>query len=239
MADPLVRLNTDGAVATVILNRPQRRNALNQALLARLYDVLDQVRDDSRVRVVVLTGAGPAFCAGLDLAAIGRENLVDPRGDGLDLPDLLEALDKPLIGAINGPAVTGGFELALNCDFLIASPRAAFADTHVRMGIHPGWGMSQLLQDAIGRRHALQFSLTGAWIDAARALSLGLVNEVVPEQELMPRAREVAMAIAGADAAMVTLLRRLIRNRRSATLDQALGQERAGFSVFIQRHQIP
>jgi enoyl-CoA hydratase len=99
--------------------------------------------------------------------------------------------------------------------------------------------MSQLLQDAIGRRHALQFSLTGAWIDAARALSLGLVNEVVPEQELMPRAREVAMAIAAADAAMVTLLRRLIRNRRNATLDQALGQERAGFSAFIQRHQIP
>jgi enoyl-CoA hydratase len=137
---------------------------------------------------------------------------------------------------VNGPAVTGGFELALNCDFLIASTEAAFADTHVKVGIHPGWGMSQLLQEAVGRRMALQLSLTGAWLDAGRALSLGLVNEVVPPERLLPRAREVAGMIAANDPGRVAMLRRLIRSRADATLTKALEAERAGFRRFLDRH---
>ena len=150
---------------------------------------------------------------------------------------MLQRFQKPLIGAVNGPAVTGGFELALNCDFLIASSGAAFADTHVRVGIHPGWGMSQFLQDAVGRRMALQMSLTGAMIDADQALSLGFVNEVVDPERLLARAEEIAAAIAEADPAMVTLLRRLIRRRRAVPLDQALSEERAGFKEFLARCQ--
>ena len=239
MKTPEVLLEIHDQLATVTLNRPERRNALNQALLAGLYDILDQVGADPGVDAVVLTGAGSAFCAGLDLAAIGSQNLIDPRGDGTDLPDVLARLEKPLIGAINGPAVTGGFELALNCDFLIASTQAAFADTHVRVGIHPGWGMSQFLQEAVGRRMALQMSLTGAWIDADRALSLGLVNEVVAPERLLPRTREVAAAIAEADPAMVALLRRLIRRRAAVPLNQALAEERAGFKDFLARRHRP
>lgn len=237
MKDSLVRTEIRGkhraAVAVVTLNRPERRNALNQRLLAGLYDALEALAADRKVGAVVLTGAGKAFCAGLDLKAIGTENLLDPRGDGRDLPEALARLDKPLIGAINGPAITGGFELALNCDFLIGSPDAAFADTHVRMGIHPGWGMSQLLQEAVGRRAALQLSLTGAFVDAERALSLGLLNEVVPADRLLARALEVAGEIEAADGAMVATVRRLIHQRAAHTLQNAMAAEREGFRRFL------
>ncbi|MDD2604668.1 MAG: enoyl-CoA hydratase [Desulfobacteraceae bacterium] len=226
----------DGA-AWITLNRPQRRNALNQSLLAALYDALEAAAADTAVRVVVVTGAGSAFCAGLDLKVLGAENLIDPRGDGADLPDVLAKLDKPLIGAVNGPAVTGGFELALNCDFLIASTEAAFADTHVKVGIHPGWGMSQLLQEAVGRRMALQLSLTGTWLDARQALALGLVNEVVPPEQLLGRAGEVAGMIAAHDPAMVRTLRRLIRHRADVPLTRAMEDERSGFHRFLARHK--
>jgi enoyl-CoA hydratase len=223
-------------VALVTLNRPRQRNALNQALLTALYDALEAAAADTAVRAVLLTGAGSAFCAGLDLKVIATENLIDPRGDGTDLPDVLARLDKPLIGAVNGPAVTGGFELALNCDFLIAATEAAFADTHVKVGIHPGWGMSQLLQEAVGRRMAVQLSLTGAWLKAPQALALGLVNEVVAPEQLLNRAREIAQMIAAADPAMVSILRRLIRSRADATLAQALDTERVGFRRFLALH---
>lgn len=223
-------------VARVTLNRPERRNALNQTLLAALYDALEAAATDTAVRAVLLTGAGTAFCAGLDLKVVGTENLIDPRGDGADLPDVLTRLNKPLIGAVNGPAVTGGFELALNCDFLIAATEAAFADTHVKVGIHPGWGMSQLLQEAVGRRMAVQLSLTGAWLDAPRALALGLVNEVVAPEQLLNRAQEIARTIAAADPAMVSTVRRLIGSRADTTLAQALANERAGFRRFLNRH---
>ena len=236
MATEEVLYEIQNGAAWITLNRPRQRNALNQALLAALYDALEAAAADAAVRVVVITGAGAAFCAGLDLKAMGNENLIDPRGDGTDLPDVLAKLEKPLIGAVNGPAVTGGFELALNCDFLIASTEAAFADTHVKVGIHPGWGMSQLLQEAVGRRMALQLSLTGSWLDAGRALSLGLVNEVVPPERLLPRAREVAGMIAANDPGRVAMLRRLIRSRADATLTKALEAERAGFRRFLDRH---
>jgi len=236
MATEEVLYEIQNGAAWITLNRPRQRNALNQALLAALYDALEAAAADAAVRVVVITGAGAAFCAGLDLKAMGNENLIDPRGDGTDLPDVLAKLEKPLIGAVNGPAVTGGFELALNCDFLIASTEAAFADTHVKVGIHPGWGMSQLLQEAVGRRMALQLSLTGSWLDAGRALSLGLVNEVVPPERLLPRTREVARMIAANDPDMVLTMRRLIRSRAGATLSQGLEAERAGFHRFLARH---
>jgi enoyl-CoA hydratase len=236
MASREVLYAVEEGAALITLNRPRSRNALNQALLAALYDALEAAAADTAVRAVVLTGAGTAFCAGLDLKVIGTENLIDPRGNGNDLPDVLVRLEKPLIGAVNGPAVTGGFELALNCDFLIASTGAAFADTHVKVGIHPGWGMSQLLQEAVGRRMALQLSLTGAWLDAGRALALGLVNEVVPPEQLLPRASEVAGMIAANDPGMVAMLRRLIRSRADATLTKSLDAERVGFHRFLDRH---
>jgi len=191
MDDPVL-FDVENRIALITLNRPERRNAINQALLIMLYDYIEKITRDDDIRVAIITGNGSSFCSGLDLDIILTENLVDPRGDGSDLPDLINACKKPIIGAINGHAITGGFELALNCDFLIASEQASFADTHTKVGFHPGWGMTQLLQQAVGRRRARHMSFTCAFINAQKAYEWGLVNEVVTHDTLLPRAKEIA-----------------------------------------------
>lgn len=231
-----VLLDIEAGIAWITLNRPDRRNAMNQALLAQLYDALATVSGKDELRVVVLTGKGKSFCSGLDLGIITKENLFDPRGDGTDLMDILSAFEKPLIGAINGHAITGGFELALNCDFLIASEKASFADTHAKVGIHPGWGMTQLLQQAIGQRRAKQMSFTGAFIQADQACRWGLVNEVVPHEMLLPRTREIARQIADMNPNMLGVIKRLIETRNTQSLVSALARERQGFDQFLRRH---
>jgi enoyl-CoA hydratase len=149
------------------------------------------------VGAVVLTGADPAFCAGLDLKELSSDaRLLDDGGPDIPVGAPWKRLGKPLIGAINGAAVTGGLEFALNCDFLIASERAAFADTHARVGVMPGWGLSVLLPQRVGFAMARRMSLTGDFVDARRALEAGLVTEVVAHEELMPAARRLAATIA-------------------------------------------
>jgi enoyl-CoA hydratase len=218
----------------VTLNRPERRNALNQALLTRLYDILEEVSADEAVRAVILTGNGKSFCSGIDLDCILKENLFDPRGDGRDFVDIIRACRKPVIGAVNGHAITGGFEIALNCDFLIASDRASFADTHARVGIVPGWGMTQLLQQAVGQRMAKQLSLTCQFISAEKALQCGLVNEVVPHDELLPRARQIAGEIAAARPDTLKTVKELIEFRNTSTLEGSLAEERRRFLAFAR-----
>jgi enoyl-CoA hydratase len=230
-----VLVEKENGIALITLNRPERRNALNQDLLSNLYDSIDDVTADIDIKAAIITGTGTAFCAGLDLKAIASDNLMDPRGDGRDLVDVIGACSKPIIGAVNGPAMTGGFELALNCDFLIASEQASFADTHVKMGIHPGWGMSQLLQEAVGQRMAKQMSLTCQFISAQEALRAGLVNEVVPAERLITRAKEVAGLIAQLNPDMLRTMKDLIEYRDEATLDEALAHERRGFMVFLNK----
>jgi enoyl-CoA hydratase len=169
------------------------------------------IEADDGVDVVVLTGADPAFCAGLDLKQLGSsgENVSIGTGDD-SVPSWFPwaPLSKPVIGAINGFAVTGGLELALNCDILIASERARFADTHARVGVLPGWGLSVLLPLMVGRGLARRMSLTGDYLSADEALRAGLVTEVVAHEDLLPAARRVAASIVGNDQAGVrTLLR--------------------------------
>jgi len=238
MEKPVV-LDIEENIAWITLNRPERRNAMNQALLAQLYDALETVSETDDLRVAILTGRGKSFCSGLDLGIITKENLFDPRGDGTDLMDILSAFEKPLMGAINGHAITGGFELALNCDFLIASEKAAFADTHAKVGIHPGWGMTQLLQQAIGQRRAKQLSFTGAFIQADQACRWGLVNEVVPHEMLLPRAGEIARQVADLNPDMLGVMKRLIEIRNTESLASALARERQGFDQFLRQHLAP
>jgi enoyl-CoA hydratase len=143
------------------------------------------------VDVVIFTGADPVFCAGLDLKELG---------DTTELPDISPKwppMTKPVIGAINGAAVTGGLELALYCDFLIASDRARFADTHARVGLLPTWGLSVRLPQKVGVGMARRMSMTGDYLSAADALRAGLVTEVVPHEQLMPAARAIAASIVG------------------------------------------
>lgn len=231
---PAVLLDVENQIAVITLNRPERRNAINQKLLVDLYGILEAVTASEDIRVLIITGNGPSFCAGLDLEAIGRENLFDPRGDGSDLPDLMRACNKPIIAAVNGHAITGGFELALNCDFIIAAENAQFADTHARVGIHPGWGMTQLLQQTVGQRRAKQISFTCQPIYAHTALAWGLVNEVLPGEHLLERAKTIASQIVQADPQLLRVIKTLIENRNRGPLDQAFDQERSGFKQFLR-----
>jgi enoyl-CoA hydratase len=193
---------TADRVCTVTLNRPDTRNAMNSDLQRALAFALAGAEADPAIDVVILTGADPAFCAGLDLRELGSTatNLVGGRDDENRSPfTVLWTMTKPVIGAINGAAVTGGFELALGCDFLVASERATFGDTHARVGVTPGGGMSVFLPQTVGLRKAKEMSLTGNFIDAHEALALRLVNHVVPHDGLLPTARKLAADIAGND----------------------------------------
>jgi len=204
----ILLVDVQSRVATVTLNRPRSRNALSSALLRELRLVLQDLDADSGVDVVVLTGADPAFCAGLDLKELGSTggNLALARPDGAHAGSPWAPMTKPLLGAVNGVAVTGGLELALHCDILIASERARFADTHVRVGVMPTWGMTVLLPAAVGTRMARLMSLTGDYLDAADALRLGLVTAVVPHESLVYHVRRVAASIVGNDQAAVRTL---------------------------------
>ncbi|WP_219416184.1 enoyl-CoA hydratase [Pseudonocardia nigra] len=195
----LVERGNDGT-AVVTLHRPEVRNAIDADLLHGLRTALHDLDADDDVGAIVLTGADPAFCAGLDLRRLGS-----PTGGLLEGTDGREAsrapwgepLRTPLIGAVNGAAVTGGLEIALNCDVLIASERARFADTHARVGVLPGWRLSVLLPLAVGPGLARRMSLTGDFLSAADALRAGLVTEVVAHADLLPAARRLAATIAG------------------------------------------
>ncbi len=233
MMEQPILYEIDGPLATISLNRPERRNAINEALLRGLYDSLENATRDKSIKVIIITGVGKAFCSGLDLDCLATDNLLDPRGDGRDLVDLISACEKPIIGAVNGYAITGGFELALNCDFLIAAESASFADTHARVGIQPGWGMTQLLQQAVGQRLAKQMSLTCQFISAEQALRCGLVNEVVPDAELLPRSRAIAESICAVNYDMALTVKRLIEYRNHSSLNDALNHERLNLKSII------
>ncbi len=188
----LVLVDVSEGIALITLNRPEASNALSSAMLARLVEHMGQLDARADVDVLILTGAGRAFCAGLDLKEMAASGANIRPGDGRPWPQLA----KPLIGAVNGAAVTGGLELALACDFLVASDRARFADTHTRVGLVPFWGMSVLLPQAVGVRVAREMSLTGNFIGADEACRVGLVNRVVPHDELLTVVRALAADIA-------------------------------------------
>ena len=184
-------VETTDRIRTLTLNRPGARNALSVALRTRLFAALRDAQNDDDVDVVILTGADPVFCAGLDLKELG---------DTTELPDISPKwppMTKPVIGAINGAAVTGGLEIALYCDILIASDQARFADTHARVGLLPTWGLSVRLPQKVGVGMARRMSMTGDYLSADEALRTGLVTQVVPHAELVDTARRIATSIVG------------------------------------------
>lgn len=199
-SDAILLIETADQVRTLTLNRPKSRNALSTALRTSFYTALRDAEADDGVDVVILTGSDPVFCAGLDLKQLGSQS---------GLPDISPqwpAMTKPVIGAINGAAVTGGLELALYCDILIASENARFADTHARVGLLPTWGLSVRLPQKVGLGMARRMSLTGDYLSAADALRAGLVTEVVPHDQLLDTARGVAASIVGNNPAAVRAL---------------------------------
>jgi len=187
-----VLLEKHDGYAIVTLNRPDAMNALSRELRADFVDAFAECTRDETIRVVILTGSGPAFCAGFDLKELASADADVAQEADNTVARAMEAFKGPIIGAINGHAVTGGFEMALACDVLIASDKARFADTHARVGILPGWGLSQKLPRLVGISRAKEISFTGSPVFARQAYEWGLVNHVVAEDELMPRA--IAMA---------------------------------------------
>ncbi|HEY7107378.1 MAG TPA: enoyl-CoA hydratase [Acidimicrobiia bacterium] len=200
MTSETILVEVTDRVATVTMSRPEVRNALDQETIRTLRARLTALDADDGVDAMILTGADPAFCAGLDLGYLASR--VDrERAAGLREIEAhpVPPHTTPLVGAVNGAAVTGGLEVALGCDFLVASERARFADTHARVGIVPGWRLSVELPEAIGYRRAKEMSTTGNFIDASTALAWGLVNHVVPHEELLAFARQLAADIASND----------------------------------------
>jgi enoyl-CoA hydratase len=225
VSDDVVQIEIDERVATVTLARPEARNALSRAVQTRLRELFSAIEADDGVDVTVLTGADPAFCAGVDLKELGagdRDLILAGEGRGP-----LPARTKPLIGAVNGVAVTGGLELALACDFLVASERALFADTHARVGLQPSWGLTVLLPQAVGVRRAREMSLTGNYVDAATALTWGLVDHVVAHDELLPFAHRLARDITTADQAAARRLLETYGEVTAATVEEGWETERA------------
>ena len=233
----LVEVEVHGnGVAVVTLNRPEAMNALSKALRAELAAVMRAMDSRDDVRAVVLTGAGArAFTAGLDLKELGADAsaMGDATGETAEANPVkaIEQCGKPVIGAINGVAITGGFELALACDVLIGSENARFADTHARVGIMPGWGLSQKLSRLIGIGRAKELSLTGNFLGAEAARDWGLVNRVVAPEELVPAAQALARDIASADPAMVRRYKRLIDDGYALPFGDAMALEQARSSA--------
>jgi enoyl-CoA hydratase len=224
----LVTVERDGNVAIVTMNRPEAMNALSSALREELAKAMVAVDADDSIHAVVLTGAGQrAFTAGLDLKEIGTQGLGAANAETPQANPVkaIEQCRKPVIGAINGVAITGGFEVAVACDILVASENARFADTHARVGIMPGWGLSQKLSRLIGISRAKELSLSGNFLDAQTACAWGLVNRVVPAEELLPAAKKLAADIASADPGIIQAYKRLIDDGYAVPFGEAMALE--------------
>jgi enoyl-CoA hydratase len=222
----LVLLEDRGAVRVLTMNRPEARNALNIDLISALHAALIDADRDASVRAVVLTGADPAFCAGLDLKQAQRDgSAYFERLHAENCITKVAQLSKPVLGAINGAAITGGMEMALGCDFLVASDQAVFADTHARVGILPGGGMTARLPHLVGAGMARRLSMTGEVIDAARAEAVGLVTEVVAHEQLLNRTVELATQICEVATPVMQGLKAIYVAGAAATIDPALAAE--------------
>ncbi len=219
MPAPLVIVDAPSETTRLVtLNRPEARNALSRALIGELGETLEAVTHEAGVRAVVLTGADPAFCAGLDLTEVAEKGIRSSGAtDGAPNPwfVLLES-PIPVIAAVNGAAMTGGYELALACDFIVASERARFADTHALVGVHPGGGLTATLPEAVGVRKAIELSLTGVVIDAQEAGRIGLANHVVAHDALLPTVLEMADRIAAAGEGISRAIRDTYRAGKDA-----------------------
>jgi len=224
---PLLIDVTDG-VATLTLNRPAALNSLNHALRTGLVRTLSEMDARADIGAIVLTGTGRAFCAGLDVKELAQSgNNVAQNVDGGDLGATLSALKTPTIAAINGLAVTGGFEITLSCDIVVAGRSAWFQDTHAKIGLLPGWGLSQRLPRVIGPYRAKEISLSARKVTAEEAAQLGFVTRVVADDQLVTEAQAVARAIAQWPAEHIRRIKSLIDRGYAMPFGEALAFEAA------------
>jgi enoyl-CoA hydratase/carnithine racemase len=234
----------DGHVATITLNRPAKRNAYSETMVHEILEALADVRDDDETRVVILTGEGKGFCAGGD---IGRDFQYPARYRGHRLESMLEMrenmhvlirfldrFDKPVIAAVNGAAVAGGLTLALACDFRIAAESAKLGDTSLKFALIPDEGGAYFFPRFMGLDKALKMSLLSEVYTARQALEMGLVTEVVADDQLMTRARELAARLAEGPPIAIRITKRMMYKQRSMQLDHAL--EDAAMATLVTNY---
>ncbi len=228
--------------AVLTLNRPEKLNALSMELRSELVAAIEELRRDPAVRVLILTGAGRAFCAGLDLNELSKAESNSARAFELDAVEALLKFEGPVIGAINGVAATGGFEIAMACDILLASTQAQFADTHAKVGLLPGWGLSVRLPRRIGLHRAKELAFTARFVSAAEAAEWGLVNRVVPPEELLGQARAMAQQMLAVVPEILVKYKKLLDAGFGRPAGEALVSERAAAmaaNATVDRAAIP
>jgi enoyl-CoA hydratase len=229
--------------AVLTLNRPEKLNALSMELRRELVLALDELRRDPAVRVLILTGAGRAFCAGLDLNELSQPSASNSaRAFEVDPVAALLQFEGPVIGAINGVAATGGFELAMVCDILLASTQAQFADTHAKVGLLPGWGLSVRLPRRIGLHRAKELAFTTRFLSAAEAEAWGLVNRVVPPDQLLGAARAMAEQMLAVVPEVLVNYKKLLDESFARPAGEALVNERMAAikaNAHVDRTAIP
>ena len=230
MAEQELLVEQEAGYAVITLNRPQSMNALSPQLIGDLCKAFRDLQDKEEIRAVVLTGAGRAFCAGLDLKALGEHEgglaAFAIHGEH-DVTAAMAAFDRPIIVGVNGVAATGGFELALMGDILLASSAARFADTHCRVGLAPGWGLSQKLARIIGPSRAREAHFTGNFISAEQAEAWGLVSRVVAPEQLLEECRRVAADIASCVPETVRVYKQMVNDGLDTTLAAGMAMERS------------
>ncbi len=230
MSEPVLLVDREEPIAIVTLNRPDQRNALNAALRIAIGDTMAELEADPAIRAVIVTGAGRSFCAGMDLKEIGGG------GDGQTGYELsvagqdamragFENFSGPVIAAVNGAAATAGFELALACDMIFVARGAKFLDTHARVGIVPGWGLSQRLPRIIGINRAKEVSLSGNALTAERACEWGLANRLCEPESLLDEAKALAEDICSCVPGVMEQVKTMIDTGYSMHFDDAMAYE--------------
>lgn len=235
MADPVLLVEKKNGVTTLTLNRPKQMNALSLELRWALNDTIAELRNDKETGVVILTGAGPGFCAGLDLKEMGDATQKSHAPEPPDPASLLRSLPQPVIGAINGVAITGGFEISLSCDLLIVTPETRFADTHARVGLIAGWGLGARLSRAVGLARAKELSLTGNFLTAETAYDWGLVNRIVAREDLLPTCHQLAQDMLSCVPEVMLDYKRQIDHAYDMSLGDAMTYE----DDICRRHRAP
>jgi enoyl-CoA hydratase/carnithine racemase len=235
-----------GNISTLILNRPDKLNALNLELFDELLVALRAINEDDEVRALILTGAGRAFCAGADLGMIqglGKENFMPAFRRLIQkvqaVTNAIEGLDKPVIGAINGATIGGGLDIAIACDIRLASETAVFGEAFIRLGLVPDMGATFRLPRLVGIARAKEIILTGDTLSAVEAEKIGLVNKVLPANQLMEEAKKWAAKLAAGPPLAIKAAKQLINNAASTDLHSALADEMLAQCQLIttQDHQ--
>jgi 2-(1,2-epoxy-1,2-dihydrophenyl)acetyl-CoA isomerase len=229
----LIRLEHSAGVATITLNRPDRLNAFAGTMREELLGAVESVSADLRTRVLVITGAGRAFCAGGDLEFMAElkarnapfREMAHNMDLGRRIVTALRALERPVIAAVNGVATGAGLSLALACDLRIASEAASFGATFSRVGLHPDWGGSYFLPRLVGTSRALRMAWTGEMVSAAEGLAIGLVDQVTPADDHMTTVTELAGRLADAPPVSIEWIKRVIYQSEHSDLSTTIGLE--------------